>query len=151
MNRKMIVELTVTACLFMAAEPLYAGQRGQARSRASDRWSHRIKVDGNGDRSVAADEALAAARKTVPKLQDQFSIADQNSDGYVSKDEFSNQQILSALDRNQDGVVSKQEYMTGRAQRAYSKYWAVDSNNDGALSSSEVEQSARDAKVKWDK
>ena len=151
MNKKIMVGLTVTACMFLATEPLYAGQRGQLRGRASGRWNQRIKVDRNGDRSIAGDEALSAIRKTVPKIQDQFSIADQNRDGYVSKDEFSNQQVLSLFDRNKDGVVSQQEYMTGRAQGAYSKYWAVDSNNDGALSPSEVEQSARDAKAKWDK
>lgn len=151
MNKKVVVGLIVTACMFLVAEPLYAGQRGQARARASDRWSQRIKVDKNSNQSIGPDEALAAVQKTVPKIQDQFSIADQNRDGYVSKDEFSNQQVLSLFDRNKDGVVSQQEYMTGRAQGAYSKYWAVDSNNDGALSPSEVDQSARDAKAKWDK
>ena len=98
--------------------------------------------DTNHDGIVTLDEFEAASKS-------RFDIMDADHNGVITEQEFRTyikqrradkmQAKLNAMDTNGDGQVSKAEYVAYQTQKAETRFAQMDKNNDGLLSSGELQ------------
>jgi Ca2+-binding EF-hand superfamily protein len=89
------------------------------------------RVDANHDGLITQDEMRAAAQarraEMKAKAAARFKAADQNGDGFLSKDEAAAMPMLArhfdALDANQDGMLSPEEIEGGARHPFHGRGW----------------------------